>query len=349
MNPQTINVLLIEDSSDYAELVEQWIASPSAQEQFCLHWTDSLAQGLNRLAAGGVDLVLLDLGLPDSDGMPTFIAVRDQSGGVPVVVLSAADNEALALRTIQEGAEDYLVKSTCHRDLLLRAVRYALFRHRAQKRNSGADSSDGARVLGVLGAKGGVGATTVACNLADGLSKQTGQRVLLADFDIHCGSISFVMGVESNYTALDALENIDHLDADCWQSIVVEKSSCLDVLTSPASLGLKEPVAATARGILKQVSWLYRWLVIDLGPMNSFSRAMLEGLDELLIVATPAISALYETKRMIDSLVQGGLERDRFRFVINRGDLHSFSARDLQKMFGVDVQAVLPKIGRAHV
>lgn len=342
MSPQTINVLLIEDSSDYAELVEQWLGSATEHEHFNLHWTDSLAQGLNRLGEGGVDVVLLDLGLPDSNGMPTFIAVRDQSRGVPVVVLSAADNEALALHTIQEGAQDYLVKSTCNRDLLLRAVRYTVFRHRALQKKVSGESGAGGRVVGILGAKGGVGVTTFACNFADGLSSQTGERVLLADLDMHCGSVSFVMGVEPKFTAQAALENVDHLDVDCWRSIVAEKSDCLHILASPAFLGQPEPAQSAAVSLIKQIAPLYRWVIADLGPPNPFSRGMLEHVDEVLIVSTPEIPALYETKRMIDSLVQGGMERERFRLVINKAEAQSVSAVDLKKMFGLEVQAVLP-------
>ena len=342
MNSQTISVLLIEDSSDYAELVEQWLASSTAPERFQLHWTDSLAHGLNRLAAGGIDVLLLDLNLPDSDGMATFTSVRDHSDGVPVVVLSAADSEALALRTIQEGAEDYMLKSACNRDALLRAIRYALFRHRAQKRRSSGELPGGARVLGIMGAKGGAGATTVACNLADELAKQTSHRVLLADLDIQCGSVAFVMGMEPKYSALEAFENIDHLDAECWQSIVVKKGKQLDVLASPSSLGLAEPVAATARRLIQQVDPFYRWIVVDLGLPNALSRGVLESLEDLLIVTTSEVSSLYETKRLIDSLIQGGMDRDRCCLVINGGESPSVPTPDLKKMFGIEVKGVLP-------
>ena len=339
MNPQTINVLLIEDNSDYAELVEQWIAPPTEHEQFRLQWTDSLAQGLQRV--GQADIVLLDLGLPDSDGMPTFLTVRDHGAGVPVLVLSAADNEALALRAIQEGAEDYLVKSTCTRDQLLRAMRYALLRHGAQRRTA-PGSKPGSRVLGVLGAKGGAGATAVACCLADELSNHSTGRVLLADFDFHCGSVAFVMGVEPKYTTLEAFDNAEDLDSDCWQSIVINRGG-LDILASPASLGASEPSVAAARGVLKRVKPLYRWSILDLGRPNGFPREMLDSVDEVLIVTTPEIPALYETKRLIDASIRAGMETGRFRLVVNRANSHAVSARDLKSMFGVEVEAAIPE------
>ena len=106
MERKTLNVLLIEDDPDYAGLVQQWLAATADEGAFVLNWTDSLAAGLERLAQGGVDVVLLDLSLPDSTGVDTFIATRAHAPGIPVIILSAGDSESLALQMIQEGAED---------------------------------------------------------------------------------------------------------------------------------------------------------------------------------------------------------------------------------------------------
>src|SRR5690349_20911677 len=110
MDRKTLNVLLIEDSPDYAGLVQHWLSSTGEDVAFVLNWTDTLAAGLDRLARGGVDVVLLDLGLPDSYGVETLLAMRAHAPAMPVIILSAADSESLALQMIQEGAEDYLVK-----------------------------------------------------------------------------------------------------------------------------------------------------------------------------------------------------------------------------------------------
>jgi pilus assembly protein CpaE len=100
---------------------------------------------------------------------------------VPFVILSSADAESLALETIQDGAENYIVKSSCTPALLCRALRYAVAKHVAEVASR-------TRVIGVIGAKGGVGATTVACNLATELRVQTGKRVLLADMDVNASA-----------------------------------------------------------------------------------------------------------------------------------------------------------------
>src|SRR5690349_20790006 len=96
-----LTVLLIEDSSEFVELVEHWVGAGNHDGTFTLAWTDTLAAGLNRLAEGAVDVILLDLGLPDCDGAETFARTKAQAPEIPIIILSAADSEPLALQMIK--------------------------------------------------------------------------------------------------------------------------------------------------------------------------------------------------------------------------------------------------------
>src|SRR5690606_8619748 len=95
---------------------------------FTLNWTDTLSTGLERLAAGGIDVILLDLGLPDSSGAETFHRMREAGGATPIVLLSSADAEALSMSLVLAGAQDYLAKSSCDARVLSRALLYAILR-----------------------------------------------------------------------------------------------------------------------------------------------------------------------------------------------------------------------------
>jgi len=343
MKTGSTNVLLIEDNPDFAELIELWLSSAPAEESFCLSWTDSLGQGLKRLAGGDVDVVLLDLSLPDSDGLPTFAALKDHAKGVPVIILSAADSEPLALRMIQDGAENYLVKSSCTADLLFRALRFAIVRHRAQLSKTNGEPTSAPRVLGVIGAKGGVGATTVACNLAQELYRQTAEQVLLADLDIQAGSVAFQMGIKPEYSLLDAIKDIDHLDSSLLKGIATQTGTELHILASPSLLGASELDAASVRRLVDLARTLYRWTVLDLGSLTSLSRSVLSCADQVLVITTTAIPALYETKRMIDGFVQAGFSCDRIRLIVNQGERSQpLLAQELKQMFGMQVHASLP-------
>src|SRR5271154_4859095 len=110
---KTLTVLLIEDSPDYAALVEQWL-SLRTDTTFVLLRTDTLHAGLNCLNQGGVDVILLDLGLPDCSVVETFTRTKAQAGSVPVILLSGDSSEELALQLVRAGAQDYIVKGSCN-------------------------------------------------------------------------------------------------------------------------------------------------------------------------------------------------------------------------------------------
>ncbi len=129
MSNQRVRVLLIDDATEIFLVMQANLLSTS----FEIEQAESLSEGLKRLSQGGIGLVLLDLGLPDSDGFDTFQKVHGQFPRVPVVVLTGFDDERLALRTVQEGAQDYLVKGQVHRNELVRALRYAVERHRLEE------------------------------------------------------------------------------------------------------------------------------------------------------------------------------------------------------------------------
>jgi len=134
MSRQPIRVLIVEDNPGDAWLIREHLSGArvtgTLAPAFQLVLADRLAAGLARLAEGGIDAVLLDLSLPDSQGLDTFVKAQAQAPDVPMVVLTGLDDEAVALQAMQAGAQDYLVKSQSDRSLLGRTVRYAVERHR---------------------------------------------------------------------------------------------------------------------------------------------------------------------------------------------------------------------------
>lgn len=125
-------MLLIEDNPGDARLLREYLADP-AGASFELEHTDTLAKGIARLANGGVELVLLDLSLPDSPTAETFKRAKAAAPDVPIIVMSGLDDEKHAIATVQEGAQDYLVKADVDTRLLVHAMRYAIERKRAEE------------------------------------------------------------------------------------------------------------------------------------------------------------------------------------------------------------------------
>jgi signal transduction histidine kinase/DNA-binding response OmpR family regulator len=120
-----IKVLLVEDNPGDARLLQEMLAEKAS---FDLERVVRLSAGLEQLAAGEIDVVLLDLSLPDSRGFDTFAQVQAKAPQVPIVVLSGLDDKALAVKAVREGAQDYLVKGQIDGNLLVRAIRYAIER-----------------------------------------------------------------------------------------------------------------------------------------------------------------------------------------------------------------------------
>jgi len=126
MNPPTTNVLLIEDNPGDADLVRLRLVE--GQSPVKVNCVNRLSDGLASLTSETPSVVLLDLNLPDSHGAETFRRVMEHSPNVPVVVLSGQDDEALAMRAVHSGVQDYLVKNNLSSQHLERAIRYAVER-----------------------------------------------------------------------------------------------------------------------------------------------------------------------------------------------------------------------------
>ncbi len=133
MRYSQIKVLLIEDNPGDARLIEEMLSEVNGS-LFDLENADRLSDGLTRIRKGGIDAVLLDLGLPDSAGLDTFKKVHDQAPEVPIVMLTSLDDTELALEGMRMGAQDYLVKGRVDGDLLARTLRYAIERKAAEAR-----------------------------------------------------------------------------------------------------------------------------------------------------------------------------------------------------------------------
>lgn len=132
MNNGPIKVLLVEDNPGDARLMQEMLAE-AKKFSFRLEFVDRLAKGLDRLGEGDVDVVLLDLGLPDSSGLGTFTKVQSEYPQVPIIPLTGMDDEMLAVKAVRAGAQDYLVKSEVSGSLLASAIRYAIERKKAEE------------------------------------------------------------------------------------------------------------------------------------------------------------------------------------------------------------------------
>src|SRR5713226_1017761 len=124
-------ILLVEDNPGDAHLLREALAE-IGESRFEITHCETLAQAREFLAKNKSDVILSDLGLPDSQGLETVRHIHSAAPGVPVVVLTGLNDESFGSQALQEGAQDYLVKGHIDGRLLWRALRYAMERHRVQ-------------------------------------------------------------------------------------------------------------------------------------------------------------------------------------------------------------------------
>ena len=131
MRASALRVLLVEDNAGDARLLREMFTTERPGSIELTHLM-RMSEALAHLAKGGVDIVLLDMGLPDGHGLDTVRRARAVAPDVPLIVLTGLDDEALAAEAMKEGAQDYLIKGQIENRALPRALRHAIERHRMQ-------------------------------------------------------------------------------------------------------------------------------------------------------------------------------------------------------------------------
>jgi DNA-binding NtrC family response regulator len=133
MNKHEIRILLVEDDVGDAQLIRTMLRG-TPDVSYELWHAQSLREGLAALGDAAYDVVLLDLTLPDSCGLATFVRMRVASPALPIIVLTGMDDDELARAAVRRGAQDFLGKRNMDEQKLDRAIRYALERHRLYRR-----------------------------------------------------------------------------------------------------------------------------------------------------------------------------------------------------------------------
>jgi Flp pilus assembly CpaE family ATPase len=334
---QERKVLLIEDNLGDARLVQEMLAE-SGNHAFRIHTADCLLAALDALAHDAFDVALVDLSLPDSHGLETLLTIQRHAPGLPVVALTGLDSDSMALAAVERGAQDYLVKGSLTASSLVRALQYAVVRRQNAPRSADAEP---ATVLGILGAKGGVGATTIACHYAVELQRQTQKKVLLLDLDASAASASFFMKASSEFTVAEASTSLHRLDASLWSRLVCSTSCGVDLLRSPGAAGFQDQLdGERVRHVLRFARGLYGHIVVDLGRLNAFSLDVIEEMGGLLLVTTPELPSLFETGRVLKKLNELGVHNQSTHLLINRSSKAApCSPADLARAFGRPIAA----------
>lgn len=319
MAENEFRVLLIEDNPGDAKLVSMMLAR-SKGVSFHLETRDRLAPGLERLAQGGIDALLLDLSLPDSHGFETFDRAHAAVPLLPIVLLSSLDDETVAMRAVERGAQDYLIKGRVDDHSLSRALRFAMQRQKKQASDlhKGHAAEEGAKFLVFVGAKGGVGTTTLTLNLAACIAWAK-RSVIAVELRPDYGTFSYQLAMQpsKNLSSLLAL--------DAGQINETEISSCLarlpsglQILFGPQTIKeFQESEAGKAEALLSGLAGLADFVVIDLpGVFPAASQAAARHADFAGLVVDTDPGTVAAGKVALEQLVSAGVSRSLLRAIL---------------------------------
>jgi pilus assembly protein CpaE len=284
------------------------------------------------------DVLILDVGSL-IDHLPETVSRIRESGVNPMLIAlnDSADPEAI-LAALRAGFQEYLfppLKDNLRRALQKRAE------ERDQMRDGGTRKG---RIVGFLSAKGGCGATTLACHTAMDIQRLGKFDLLLADMDLESGMVHFLMKTKSTYSLQDAFNNLHRLDMSFWKAIVSNGIPRMEIITAPPPVSMRQhPRPEQLTQVLRFMRQNYDWSVVDLGRNLGFlGMSVLDEIDETCLITTLDVPALHQAKQIVQTLMNTGYARNRLRLVLNRVPQRlEVTPEEIEKMFGIPVFAVL--------
>lgn len=341
-------VLLIEDDLEYYEFIRAVLAA--CGEMFEVKSAASLHAAAALIKGYAPGVILVDLNLPDSSGYETFLRVRELAPATPVVVLTGLDDDQLAIRAVEDGAQDYLVKSLTQPRFIVRCVHMALSRQKRQVAPAETLSAAPASVLSFLGSKGGVGTSTTAVNIAALLALNGFKTVLMELQPGRPGTLSlYLQGGRAR--SLNGLLNksADTFTPSDLQLCLVEAQPGLHVLSPACSDGVWGPLDSNhVRAIVTAARHLGRFVVLDL-PAH-LDEAVAEALnlsDSITLLVDRESAAVYCGPVSLEQIRMATSRNKEVRLtVINRTALElPLPIADIEKQLKMHSLASIPAAG----
>jgi len=274
------------------------------------------------------DAILIDI-RQDRELLKAIPAVKRRYPSMPVAIVAPSLDPELMLEAMRAGVTEFLPEPLTHH-----AIESSLGRMMTDR----TDAVEGT-VLALIGAKGGVGATTLAVNLAEALACSSGSALLL---DLHpYGDAAVFVGVEPKFSVSDALENTHRLDAAFFRNLVVHTASGMDLLAAPQSGSTRSLDPMRVRAVVECAKRFYRSVVIDVPRTDASLLQALDAASAFFVVVNHELATVRAAYRLTASLRQHF--SDRIGVLVNRTDRASdISLADIEKAVNAKIKHVFP-------
>lgn len=286
-------------------------------------------------SGGSPDVAVIDVRRGNSlpEGTAAF---RRRYPDCPMVLVSSALDPALMLEAMRSGINECVTEP-----LSDQALTAAIGRVAAQKQPDA--NGD---VYAFIGAKGGIGTTTIAVNTATALAKR--ERTLFIDLHSAGGDAAVFLGVEPRFSVADALDNIHRLDESVFKSLVVTTNAGIDLLASTGSGSLVSVDGKRLRPLIELVKRLYRYVIVDCPRSDAGMIEALESVSRIVLVTNQELTTLKSGSRLSSMLRQR--YGNRVMAVVNRFDSNAdIGQKDIERVLGTTVKHSVPSDYRASI
>jgi pilus assembly protein CpaE len=331
---EKIRVVIVDDVSETRENVKKLLQFESDVDVVGIARTGKeaiqISQELNP------DVVLMDINMPDMDGIAATEAIRARQPTVQVVILSVQSDQNYMRKAMLVGARDFLTKPPMG-DELISAIRRAGEMARIEKSKSAqvqampiANNLGGVtafrgpkgKIISIYSPKGGAGCTTLAVNLALTLNNSD-TRVALVDGNLQFGDVAVFINEQGKNTILDLAPRAEELDPEIVEEVMVKHgASGLHILAAPSRPEHAEKVSSSQFSrLLEYLSQMYAYVVVDTATfLTDVTLAAIDLSDLIVLVTTQDIPSIKNCRLFLDLLQTLGVERNRILFIMNRYD-----------------------------
>lgn len=293
------------------------------------------------------DAVVLAIEEPSAPGVKMVEVLTESLPQSSIIVYSSINDAKNIRRAMLAGAMDYLV-APISKEELARSVHTALARQKRRRERLSGEAEGPAttgKVITVFGAKGGIGKTTIAINLAASIARNTEESVVLVDLDPRFGDVSILLDIAVERSIADLAISEDEISKEMIQDCLYAHKSGVMILAAPLRpMDWRGVNTDHVERVVTLLARTYDYVILDTpGTFNDIVARALELGEINLLVTTPHVTSMKDTVMAIDMLRSRNLGLDKTRLVVNRtNDASNLSTQDIKRTLGHEVFWSIP-------